>query len=383
MGFSRLKQALASLSARGARRRRGQAESQPPRAPAGRLWGTLVLVAGTVAAGHAQAGFDRRALIELGSSVLRIESQEDSGRMQVGSGVVIAKERVVTNCHVTRKAKSITVVQAGSRWPVQAQTVDAERDLCLLQVPDLPHKPVALGKAGSLREGQELAALGYTGGPALRISGGSVVGLHHWGGNLVIQCSNGFSSGASGGGLFDEEGRLVGILTFRLPGGRANYYAMPVEWLPAPEQAQSRAVDVKPHEGQGFWQGPITTLPHFLQAAAMESAGQWDALLQLAERWTREDGADAEPLYLRALAHARLGRDEAAVQSWQRSLTVDPGFSRSWAALAELYHRSGQVQQAQQAMASLSRLNPALARDVTDKLAAEAPLPAQHAAARP
>ncbi|WP_066342584.1 S1 family peptidase [Azohydromonas lata] len=351
--------------------------------PAGRLWGTLVLAAGTVAAGPAQADFDRRSLIELGGSVLRIESQEDSGRMQVGSGVVIAKERVVTNCHVTRRAKSITVVQAGSRWPVQAQTVDAEHDLCLLQVPELPHKPVALGKAGSLREGQDLAALGYTGGPALRISGGSVVALHQWDGSQVIQCSNGFSSGASGGGLFDEQGRLVGILTFRLPGGRSNYYAMPVEWLPAAEQAQARAVDVKPHDGQGFWQGPVNTLPNFLQAAAMESAGQWDALLQLTERWMREDAADAEPLYLRALANANLGRDEAASQTWQRSLTVNPGFSRSWAALAELYHRSGQAQQEQQALASLNRLNPALARETTEKLGTDAPLPAQHAAAAP
>ncbi len=373
MGFSSLQTALASLGARGVRRRRSPAESQLPRQLYARLWGTLVLTAGALGAGSAHADFDRRSLIELGGSVLRIESQEDSGRMQVGSGVVIAQERVVTNCHVTRRAKSITAVQGGARWPVQAQTVDAERDLCLLQVPDLPHKPVTLGRAESLREGQELAALGYTGGPALRISGGSVVALHHWGGNLVIQCSNGFSSGASGGGLFDEKGRLVGILTFRLPGGRTNYYAMPAEWLPDPAQPQARAVDVKPHEGQGFWQAPMASLPPFLQAASLEHAGQWDALLALAERWTREDGADAEPLYLRALAFSHLGQDEAAVQSWQRSLTVDPGFSRSWAALAELYHRSGQAEQERHAVETLGRLNPALAREVSERLGAEAP----------
>jgi tetratricopeptide (TPR) repeat protein len=338
------------------------------------------MVAGLAGATSAHADFDRRSLIQLGNSVLRIEAQEDGGRIQLGSGVVIAKERVVTNCHVTRRATNVSVVQAGTRWAVQAQVVNAERDLCLLQVPGLPQAPVALGRADSLHEGQDLAALGYTGGPALRISGGSVVALHHWDGQLVIQCSNGFSSGASGGGLFDKDGRLVGILTFRLPGGRTNYYAMPAEWLPDALEPRTAATEVRPHEGQGFWQRSMATLPPFLQAASLEQGKQWDALLQLAERWTRDDAADAEPLYLRAVAYAHLGRDEAAAQSWRRSLVVDPRFSRSWAALAELYHRGGQSEQAQQAMQSLSGLNPGLAQEVSERLAAPTTLAAGEAA---
>jgi tetratricopeptide (TPR) repeat protein len=332
-------------------------------------WRAAVLaLAGLLGATAAQADFDRRSLIQLGNSVLRIEAQEEDGRMQVGSGVVIAQERVVTNCHVTRRAGGITVVQAGSRWAVQSQVVDAEHDLCVLQVPGLPHAPVPVAGTDSLHEGQELAALGYTGGPALRISGGSVVALHQWEGHLVIQCSNGFTSGASGGGLFDREGRLVGILAFRLPGGRTNFYALPTEWLPDAAAQRARAASVRPHEGQGFWQRPMATLPPFLQAASLEQAGQWDALLQLAERWTREDGADAEPLYLRALAYARLGRDEAAMQSWQRSLVVDPRYGRSWAGLAELYQRGGHADQARRAIESLQGLNPGLAEEVSERL---------------
>ena len=335
--------------------------------------GSALMAACLLSSSSAQAEFDRRALILLGRSVMRVEAEGENGRLQLGSGVVIARERVVTNCHVTRNARSISVVQAGTRWSVQAQSLDAERDLCVLQVPGLPSAPVTLGRAASLREGQELAALGHTGGPALQISGGSVVALHHWGGNVVIQCSNGFTSGASGGGLFDGDGRLVGILTFRLPGGRTHYYAVPAEWLLDSLETRLRFAEVRPHDGQSFWQRPVAAQPLFLQAATLERAGQWLELLDLAERWARDDATDAEPLYLRALAYARLGRDAAAVQSWQRSLDVDPGYSRSWAGLAQLYHRTGQAARAQLAIDSLTALNPGLALEVSDRLRAEPP----------
>jgi hypothetical protein len=333
--------------------------------------GSALVAACLLSTSGAHAEFDRRSLILLGRSVLRVEAEGAGGRLLLGSGVVIAKERVITNCHVMRDASNISVVQAGSRWTVQSQAVDTERDLCVLQVPGLPSSPVILGSAGSLREGQELAALGHTGGPALQISGGSVVALHHWGGNFVIQCSNGFTSGASGGGLFDRDGRLVGILTFRLPGGRTHYYAVPADWLIDSPELRMRFAQVRPHDGLSFWQQPVGAQPLFLQAATLERTEQWDALLQLADRWAHEDGADAEPLYLRALAYENLGRDAAAVQNWQRSLDVDPRYSRSWARLAQLYLRTGQATQAQHAIESLTALNPGLALEVSDRLRAD------------
>ena len=380
MKFLKRRAGMAGLGAVTGRRRRSPAAAPSGLPRRGRWAGAAVAVAGLLGAASAQADFDRRSLIQLGNSVLRIEAQEQDGRMQVGSGVVIASERVVTNCHVTRRADSITVVQAGSRWGVQAQVVDAKHDLCVLQVPGLPHAPVAVGRTGSLQEGQELAALGYTGGPALRISGGSVVARHQWDGQLVIQCSNGFSSGASGGGLFDRDGRLVGILTFRLPGGRTNFYALPTEWLPDAAAQRARATEVRPHAGESFWQQPMASLPPFLQAAALEQARQWDALLQLTERWTREDATDAEPLYLRALAHARLGRHDDAVQGWRHSLALNPRHGRSWAGLAELYHRSGQAEQARHAIETLQGLDPGLAHEVSERLRAESAFGAREVA---
>lgn len=325
----------------------------------------------TTSAAHA-AEFDRRVLVKLGRSVLRIEAVGAQGRLQIGSGVVVGQQRVVTNCHVTRGARQISVTQAGQRWSVSSQCLDARRDLCLLQVPTLELPAVPLGGSEGLRQGQELAALGYGAGAGLAISGGSVVALHPWDGGHVIQCSNGFSSDASGGGLFDQQGRLVGVLTFRLPGGRSHYYAVPAEWLH--ENAGIRMRFTEPGGGDpAFWELPPTEQPWFLRAASFERAGQWQALLELTDRWAEADARDAEPFYLRAVAFEGLNRPDAAVEAWQRSLAIDPDYSRSWARLARLYHRSGRSADAQQAVDALTALNPGLALELSSELRSDPP----------
>ncbi len=184
------------------------------------------------AAPLSQAGSatDRGVFVGLAASVLRIEAPGQRG-YSLGSGVVVAGNTVVTNCHVTRNAREVFVVRGGVRWRAAAQASHIERDLCLFDVPGLEAPPVTLLQGDALTLGQTVTALGYTGGMGIQSSTGEVVELHRHDGSRVIQSSNWFSSGASGGGLFDEQGRLVGILTFRLRGGEAHYFAAPAAWV--------------------------------------------------------------------------------------------------------------------------------------------------------
>jgi len=329
---------------------------------------TLLAACLLTTTGSTNAELDRRAVARLGRSVLKIEAVNGSGRVQIGSGVIVAGDTVVTNCHVTREATSVSVVQAGTRSSAQAQASDMTHDVCLLRVPGLQAAAVPVGRSGSLKQGQELLALGYTGGAGLQISSGSVVALHRWSGAHVIQCSNGFTSGASGGGLFDKDGALVGILTFRLRGGRAHYYAAPADWLLDPPGGELRFAEVQPQSGHPFWEETPEAQPLFLQAAALERAGQWVALARLAEHWASEDADDPESFYLRAVAYEGMGRTDAAIAAWMRSLDIDPDYSRSWARLAQLYHRVGRVVDAQQAISALMARDPGLALEVSAEL---------------
>lgn len=229
----------------------------------------LAAVAGPLQA--APAGPDRAALVALGMSVLRIEAAGQRG-YSLGSGVAVAPGIVVTNCHVTRDAREIHVVRGGARWRVAEQAVDIEHDLCLLRVPDIAARIVPLGRAADLQAGQALLALGYTGGIEMSSSAGEVIDLHRHDGAAVIQASSRFNSGASGGGLFDAGGRLVGVLTFRLRGGAAHYYAAPAEWvqrmLDDPAPGAYRRVMPIDADRVPYWQQPCDAQPDFLRAAS-------------------------------------------------------------------------------------------------------------------
>jgi serine protease Do len=333
------------------------------------LTGSALLAACLLTSGPACAEpLDRKALMRLGRSVLRIEAVNGSGRVAIGSGVIVAQDRVVTNCHVTRHATRVTVVHGSARASAEAQAAEVAHDMCLLRVPGLQAAAVPLAKAQGLRQGQAVVALGYTGGTGLQISNGSVVALHRWDGSHVIQSSNGFTSGASGGGLFDGNGALVGILTFRLRGGKAHYYAAPADWLIDDLREEPFFAPVQPLSGRAFWEEAPDAQPRFLQAAALEHAAQWPALARLAERWEREVADDPEPSYLQAVAHEGMGELESAVAAWRRSLDIDPGYSRSWAGLARLYHRSARPDDAKRAIAALMAHDPGLALEVSAEL---------------
>ncbi len=291
----------------------------------------IVLVLWVVAASPTRADMGREVLLSLSASVLKIEALRVQGGFSLGSGVVIAPEQIVTNCHVTRDALKINVLRGGVRWLAVSQLSDIDHDLCLLRVPGLQASAVTLGRADQMKPGQPVTALGYTGGVGLQSSPGEVLALHRLDGSRVIRSSNWFSSGASGGGLFDEDRRLVGILTFRLRGGEAHYFAAPSEWLlamldPKGEQAYG---DVGPDRSRqlAYWQRPVLDQPRFLKAALLQRDAQWPELESLAAEWTRADATDPEPWYLMGMALTRMNRLAEAQQALECSLLIQSGSS--------------------------------------------------------
>ena len=286
----------------------------------------LILICCALSAARAWAEMDRALLMDLSASVLKIEATRVQGGFALGSGVVVGPERVVTNCHVTRDALKVNVLRGGVRWLADSQLSDVAHDLCLLRVPGLQASAVTLGRADRLAPGQAVTALGYTGGLTLQNSPGEVLALHRFDGSRVIRSSNWFSSGASGGGLFDEDLRLVGILTFRLRGGEAHYFAAPAEWVGAlldvPGDAGYGAVEPDRSRQVAYWQKPVREQPRFLQAALLQRDDQWQALESLVEEWTRADPSDPEPWYLLSVALARMNRPTEAGQAMACSLAI-------------------------------------------------------------
>jgi serine protease Do len=238
----------------------------------------------------------RAQVLLVAPSLARLEAQKTTGGYAFGTAVAIAPNRVVTNCHVTREAQAIYVVKGGLRWNVRAQLADVDHDLCLLWVPGLDAKAAPLAASANLHIGQRVAAIGFGGATGIQVSIGDVTALHALDGGQVIRSSAAFSGGASGGGLFDEDGRLVGILSFRLPARTAYFFSMPVEWFSERVLDMSGYQPVAPlGEAKSFWERPQAEQPYFMRATSLEAAQDWPELLRLTDAWVEAEPGSPEP----------------------------------------------------------------------------------------
>ncbi len=259
---------------------------------------------------------DIAALISLRPSVLKVEASDARGNVGVGTGVAVAPGVIATACHVTARASTLRVVSNGERMQVSSQRAMVTRDLCLLDVPGAAQVPPVPLRETPLKPGEELVALGYILGAAPRVSNGTVLRLHAHDGAQVIQSTTPFTSGASGGGMFDRDGRLVGLMTFKFRAGTDNQFSVPVAWIvealklpPGPE--------VAPLDGRPFWDAPEPALPAFLQTLRLESEGRWDDLERLARDWIAGDQRNASAWH--ALGRAQAGRGADATDAFARA----------------------------------------------------------------
>ncbi len=165
-------------------------------------------------------------------SVTLILSLDASGQVfGSGSGVVIGAQRVITNCHVLQGAATVKVRHGGTEFLASSGTSDTRYDLCELQVPNLTAPEVPRGRVQDLRVGQTVYAIGAPQGLDRTLSQGLISALRETTDGTLIQTSAPISPGSSGGGLFDAEGRLIGITSFQAKAGQNLNFALPVNWL--------------------------------------------------------------------------------------------------------------------------------------------------------
>ena len=158
-----------------------------------------------------------------------------------GGGVVINEpNQVATNCHVVDESPGdISVYKGENRRAVRNAPYSAEivagdrgRDVCILSVPGLWAIPAKIRSVAELEIGEAVYAVGTPKGYDFSISNGIVSQLREaTGENLPhIQTNAAISPGSSGGGLFDSEGRLVGLTTSKFLEGENLNFAVPVDW---------------------------------------------------------------------------------------------------------------------------------------------------------
>jgi S1-C subfamily serine protease len=196
-------------------------------------------------------------------SMVQVVGITPEGRYNYGSGVRLPNGTVVTNCHVTQRAARVQIFLSGG-GSAQLQAADIAHDLCALYFPELERAPAELGTSRALSVGDRIYAVGFNAGKGLSYQPGEVAELFVHDGGMVMRITAPFTHGASGGGLFDADGRLVGILTFLRPSPAGTYYfAVPVEWLDGLNAVPAQAV--APLDGTPFWAEVAERQPAFLR----------------------------------------------------------------------------------------------------------------------
>jgi serine protease Do len=155
-------------------------------------------------------------------------------RWGVGSGIVVAEGRVLTNAHNVR-GDQVTVTFADGRTAegsVAGQDIDGDLAVIEVDTGDAPALEWADGASAAI--GTPVFALSNPGGRGLRVTVGFVSGVdrafrgprgHRITGSLEHTAP--LLPGSSGGPVVDAEGRLLGINTNRL--GDGFYLAIPAD----------------------------------------------------------------------------------------------------------------------------------------------------------
>jgi serine protease Do len=145
----------------------------------------------------------------------------------VGSGVVVAEGRVLTNAHNLRDRDVVVTFSDGRRAEGRVTAADPDLDVAVIEVDTAGAAPIAWAEDEDPPAiGRSVLALANPGGRGLRVTPGFVAsGARSFRGRRGRRITGGIEHtavlprGSSGGPLTDADGRLLGINTLRVDGG--------------------------------------------------------------------------------------------------------------------------------------------------------------------
>ena len=276
------------------------------------------------------------------SIVVIVAYGEDGKAIALGSGVVIAKDTVVSNCHVIEKANSASVLYKNKSLAAALHYADSERDLCSFTVKGLSAQPVRMGFTSQVQVGDAAYAIGAPEGLELTLSGGLISSLRKIPGGVVLQMTTPISPGSSGGGLFDSEGRLIGITSYYMKGGEQLNFALPVEWVKNLPQHGKLASVTKPSIASTAGATQESELQNGIRAFV---SGDYPAAFATLSRLAKEGNAIAQ-FYLGVMYAQGQGvpQDYAQALAWFRQAAAQ-GVAMAQYNLGEMYDNGQGVPQ--------------------------------------
>lgn len=309
---------------------------------------------------HSKAGLPSPNLAD---SVAKVVAQSDCLSNYTSSAVIVAPGIVITNAHGVQGAHDIHIHKNGKVYHVSHHILDADLDLCLLKVPGLPGQPVPLAESGLPELGTEVQAIGFPHGAGPICSQGRINAIWKIRQSHLFQCSAYVFPGSSGGGLFSQDGRLLGITTFTLLANQGFNISVPSKWIPLllarPWQPSPSVNLCKPSE---------IILQEFIERITEEPSNHmaWEAF---SRAWVSSNPRDASAWY--SLGHVLTQRlthgapeslndalAESARCAYLRAIELNPAHLHSWNNMGVLHSLLGQEREAIRAFEAALAMDP-------------------------
>ncbi len=305
----------------------------------------------------------------------------------LGSGVLVSADGVILTAeHLFDDDTEYTVeLYKGEKLPVKRFLYrNAELDLAALEVAGKGLPSVEIADANKAQVGAGVVAIGNPEGFENTISQGVLSGKRALGDeSFRLQTTAPISPGSSGGGLFDEQGRLLGILVSYYSSGQNLNFAIPATYADyGGLRALDRQIVAKPSEVDGYLkraQAYFEVTEFELALVDLKQALQLDKQSESAYRLRGEifwqQGRNEESLadfttaarlnpknpanyFDRAHTYRSMERYDDAVAEFQKSLELDSGYEDAYRGLAETYFWVGEYQKAAQAWTGAIKANP-------------------------
>ncbi len=299
----------------------------------------------------------------LKGTIVKIHTVTTSGGQGSGSGVVVAENLVATNCHVLANAIGVNITALGETYIPVGVRADWKHDVCILRSQYLPLKPATFSDNENLIYETSTFSIGFPGGAAKPLTTiGKIKALYAWDESHVIRTSASFQMGASGSPLFDDQGKIIGMSTFKSPGTQGYFYHVPAKWIKAAMSLPE--TDKVIQDETPFWDKPLEQRPYWMQVVLPMQAEKWQDLLNIASAWAEQSPDDPEANYYLALARLNLGDTADAKSHFHKSLAANPHHASSILALAKI----ARAQNEQAEFKDLSRMLSVLDTEAMESL---------------
>lgn len=294
---------------------------------------------------------------KLKASVVKVHVATKSGGHGVGTGVVVGKDLVATNCHVLANSSGVKISKFGESFIPDAMKADWRHDICIMRFQYLDLTPVALGDSEHLKYEQTIFSIGFPGGPPKpQTTQGKIKALYGLDDSQIVRTDASFVMGASGSPVFDAEGKLVAISTFKSPGrGGAYFYNVPVKWVQALMGAPDTAslnTDELP-----FWDAPELQRPFFMRVVLPYQNEKWVDLKIVAQEWITKEPTSPEALFYAGVAEENLGDLNKANQYFQQVLSIHPQHVATLFELGLIANRAGNKPELERLKLSMKEVN--------------------------